>query len=211
MIVYKIINLINSKLYFGITKCSLKKRWKEHKSKSKYAQNHLYLAIRKYGLENFNIEVVKECDSEHEMYELEIKLIQKHKTNNRLFGYNNSTGGEKSSLGQKLSDQAKKSISEFQKNRKRTNHTEDAKIKMRESAKGRKMWNAIYASVLSRIGKPSKNRVKISCEINGVTFLFNSIKEASLETSISITSINNCLKGRSKTSGGYKWEYQQKN
>lgn len=39
---------------------------------------------------------------------------------------------------------------------------------------------------------------------------FKSITDASKKTKISITSIANCLKGLSKTSGGYIWKYKEK-
>ena len=39
---------------------------------------------------------------------------------------------------------------------------------------------------------------------------FKSITDASEKTNISITSIVNCLKGLSKTSGGYIWKYKEK-
>ena len=39
---------------------------------------------------------------------------------------------------------------------------------------------------------------------------FKSITDASKKTNISITSIANCLKGLSKTSGGYIWKYKNK-
>lgn len=38
---------------------------------------------------------------------------------------------------------------------------------------------------------------------------FKSITEASEKTKISITAIANCLKGLSKTSGGYIWKYKK--
>lgn len=36
---------------------------------------------------------------------------------------------------------------------------------------------------------------------------YNSCWEASEKTGNSFTAINNCLRGRSKSCGGYKWEY----
>lgn len=136
MIVYKIINKINGKLYFGITKCSVQKRWNEHKSKAKNGKTHLALAIRKYGIENFIIEKILECVSEQEMYETEINLISKYKTNNPSFGYNNSTGGEFSSKGKKLSIEARKKISEFQKLRIRKPMSDETKNKIGLANKG---------------------------------------------------------------------------
>ena len=59
MIVYKITNTINDKVYIGITKCTLSKRWAEHKCKSKSLCSHLYLSIKKYGTSFFKIESIE--------------------------------------------------------------------------------------------------------------------------------------------------------
>lgn len=115
--VYRITNLINNKIYIGITTCSIKKRWNEHKHS--YLKNkkstHLYSALKKYGHENFKIESIKKCYSYNQLYRSEIFFIKKFNSNNRLIGYNNSTGGEYSSKGMKHSEATKKKLSEIQK------------------------------------------------------------------------------------------------
>ncbi len=205
MIVYKIINEINNKLYFGITKCSLKKRWNEHKSKSKSGKTHLAKSMLKYGIENFKIEVIKHCISLDEMYCLEIELIKKHKTNNPIFGYNNSIGGEVSSKGKKLSSETKNKISNYQKTRIRKPHSQETKkaIGIANSNKTRseelkKRWSN------SRKGCEAQNKKKV---ILNNELIFNSLTEASLKTGVSITSIANNLKGLSKLTKKGKWEY----
>ena len=205
MIVYRITNLINGKLYFGITKCKLRKRWNEHRYNSKHKNSHIYLAMRKYGIENFIIEIVKNCDSEYEMYELEKRLIAKYKSNNRLYGYNNSTGGEISSKGKKLSKEVRKKISEYQKNRKRKPHTKEAKKNMSKAAKGRDMSKVIEASIKKTKGKPAHNRKKVVLNKNE---FFDSITEASIKKGISVGSIHNNINGLSKKTKLGKWEYQ---
>jgi hypothetical protein len=60
-------------------------------------------------------------------------------------------------------------------------------------------------------GRVSNNTKAVIMYGAGVTEKpFLSIKEASLQLGISRTSILNCLKGRSKTSGGFIWKYQVK-
>lgn len=50
---------------------------------------------------------------------------------------------------------------------------------------------------------------KIKAIKNNQTLYFNSIKEASKKLNILKTSISNCLNGRSKTSCGYEWKYDE--
>jgi group I intron endonuclease len=208
MIVYRIKNKQNGKLYFGITKCRLKKRWNEHKCKSKTGKSHLHNAMRKYGIDSFDIETVKVCDSEDEMYSLEVSLIKNHKTNNPKYGYNNSIGGEKSSLGKRLSEEVKAKISKSQKGKKRRPHSIEARKKMSESAKGRDMSKAVNRSAQLRRGQAAKNRRPVVlCDGRK----FESISEAAAFFGISIGCISNNLNGISKKTKVGRWEYVKTN
>ncbi|MBR5914145.1 MAG: GIY-YIG nuclease family protein [Selenomonadaceae bacterium] len=88
MIIYKITNLINGKIYVGQTKFSVEKRFKEHAK----ADSLIGRAIRKYGKENFKIEVIETCKTFIELNEREIFWIAKLncKVPN---GYNIADGG----------------------------------------------------------------------------------------------------------------------
>lgn len=210
MIVYKITNTINNKVYIGITKCSLSKRWKEHKSASKKSNLHLYVSIRKYGLSNFKIEQIYSAKDENDMYNQEIKLIAFYKANNPKFGYNNSIGGEKSSLGKKLTDIQKKAISGFQKNRKRKPHSDETKKKMSESAKGRDMSKFILKSVEKRKGLAASNRVKINQYTLSGEFIcaHNSLTEAANSVNGTPSAFGAIKRGRLKTYKNYIWKYE---
>lgn len=61
MFIYRIDNLITKDFYIGKTERTLTKRFKAHFSSSKnpQTQTHLYRAIRKYGIENFEISLVE--------------------------------------------------------------------------------------------------------------------------------------------------------
>lgn len=81
MTVYKISNNFNNKVYIGATKRSLRDRWKEHCScgeKGKDSTHELYRDMYVYGLDNFKIEVLKECVSFEELYDTETHYIQKY-------------------------------------------------------------------------------------------------------------------------------------
>ena len=210
MICYKITNLKNGKVYIGITKCSLQKRWREHKSKSKSSNSHLSKSIRKHGISFFKIEILKEFNNENEMYSFEIESIKLYKSNNRLFGYNNSIGGELSSIGKKLSNETKEKISNFQKKRIREKHSIEAKLKMSIAAKGRDMSKAVLASVIKTKGKQAKNRICVyQYDLNN-NFIkkFNSFTEASKSVNGVVAAFSALKRKRLKTYKGFIWKFE---
>lgn len=79
--IYKITNKLNNKAYIGQSIC-IEKRWENHKclngAKTPSQRNYnypLYRAIRKYGIDNFNFEVIEEC-SKNELSEKELHYIR---------------------------------------------------------------------------------------------------------------------------------------
>ena len=96
MIIYKITNQINNKVYIGLTTCSLEYRWSRHITESKNVNNtkHLYKAMRKYGIENFTIEEIDNTDDFKELGKLERNYSRKYDCTNPQIGYNLTDGGE---------------------------------------------------------------------------------------------------------------------
>jgi hypothetical protein len=91
---YKITNLVNGKLYFGITTIGVSERWKRHLLDAKTRPtNAIRQALRKYGPESFSIERVGGADNWDALCELERTLIAEA---NSLVphGYNMTSGGE---------------------------------------------------------------------------------------------------------------------
>jgi group I intron endonuclease len=63
MLIYKITNRVNGKVYIGKTNTTIAKRWRKHLNEAKWHDlRHLYAAINKYGKENFSVETVEMCD-----------------------------------------------------------------------------------------------------------------------------------------------------
>lgn len=90
--IYQIINDINDKIYVGKTEFSLEKRFKEHCADAFRERNEkrpLYLAMQKYGIEHFHIELIEETNNpeEREIYWIEQKRSFKN-------GYNATLGGD---------------------------------------------------------------------------------------------------------------------
>lgn len=92
--VYKITNKINQKCYIGITH-NLQERWTNHTSDYtiKTIKRPLYAAMKKYGKENFFIEILFEYITEQEAKEKEIKCIFEMQSLWNKNGYNISEGG----------------------------------------------------------------------------------------------------------------------
>ena len=96
--IYCITNLINGKQYIGKTTYSVTKRFQEHcrdSKKERCNKRPLYDAMNKYGIENFIVEELCECDNE-ELSSYEIQYIEKYNTYSK--GYNATKGGDGSIL-----------------------------------------------------------------------------------------------------------------
>lgn len=92
--IYKITNKANGKVYVGKTTDTVQVRWKEHLKdfkRKRCANRPLYRAIRKYGIDAFNVETIEEADldvlSERETYWIEY-------FNTYSDGYNATSGGD---------------------------------------------------------------------------------------------------------------------
>ena len=112
--IYKITNKENGLIYIGCTINSLKKRFNEHLYrcfKTDY-KSKLYNSMKKYGQENFTIELIEECDL-NVIYETEKKYIKQYDSYNN--GLNSTIGGE-GCLGYTHSPEKKVKISESLKN-----------------------------------------------------------------------------------------------
>lgn len=88
-IIYKITNKVNGKSYIGQTRYTLEFRWRQHLHKKD--NTYFHNAIRKYGAENFSLEVLEECPY-FNLNEREIFYIAKYDSFNS--GYNLTIGGD---------------------------------------------------------------------------------------------------------------------
>lgn len=99
--IYQYTNLVNNKVYVGQTN-NFQRRVNEHKScsfnpKSVNYDDIIHKAIRKYGLENFNIEileVINNTDSYDFVNEREAFWIKEKKSLITQWGYNVLNGGK---------------------------------------------------------------------------------------------------------------------
>ena len=247
--VYMVKNLVNGKLYFGITVNDFQRRYDGNIAKNTHNE-HLKHSIEKYGIENFEID--EEFDiayTEDDLWNLEDMYICLYNTLDEHYGYNKRRSGSKYKGHGKLSDESKermskpkseetkRKMSEARKGKPGKPLSEEHKRKLSEAKKGkpspikgkpkseetkRKMSEARKGKPhseetkqkMSKAKKDKKNpfygkhhmeetRQKMSKAIICLqtSEVFASAKQASKWCGVGRTSINNCVCGRSKTSG----------
>lgn len=93
-LIYIIKNKINDKVYIGQTTSNLKTRFSQHCKKSTINNRHykIYNAIKKYGRDNFYIELLENNIPLVELNEKEIEYIEKYDSFKN--GYNSTKGGD---------------------------------------------------------------------------------------------------------------------
>ena len=160
----------NSKKYIGITG-EKDASWRWGDGGSGYKQNtHFWSAIQKYGWNNIEHIIVAENLSKEDACQLEIDLIAEHKSNDRRFGYNHSTGGEKSALGFHHSEEAKRKIGDASKNREHGPMSDKTKEKLRQINLGKKASPELKKKLSDiQMGHPvtEETRRKISASNKG--------------------------------------------
>lgn len=200
----------NGKVYVGVTSSTINDRWRDGKG---YKDQVFYRAILKYGWDNIKHEVLCEGLSKEEAHKKEIEIIAFYKSNDKLFGYNCTIGGEgthgfkyteeqrkaigERQRGKKLSEKQKRKIGESNKGK----HTisQETRIKMISTRKknGWTVWNT---------GKCVPTKTVVQYDLNG-----NKIKEfvsahsAYLETGA--RHVIECCKGKRKSDKGFVWKF----
>jgi len=93
-LLYRLVNKVNGNAYIGITSRSLHGRWLEHKSDAMCGKSDqpIHRAIRKYGPENFAMELLEAAESWEALCQREIDEIALHRRERTI--YNATCGGE---------------------------------------------------------------------------------------------------------------------
>lgn len=126
-LVYKITNKLNNKSYIGWTGKDLNLRWEEHTYDAlrKKDNRKFYNAIRKYGIDVWNVKILKENLNIEEAKNQEIRYIELFDSYHN--GYNSTKGGdgnngiimsEKSNQARSLALKGKKKNYDRMKNKK---------------------------------------------------------------------------------------------
>lgn len=132
--IYRITNTVNGDCYVGMTTKDIHVRFERHLYNSTTKQTHLYRAIRKYGRDNFVVELLEEVSlpSEHphkvlgEREEYWVAQLAPH--------YNMTNGGEgvRGRIGWQHSEETRQKIGNSHRGMKRS---EESRRRMSEAQK----------------------------------------------------------------------------
>lgn len=205
--VYKIINIVNNKVYIGSTadKLGFKHRWKCHLvalRANKHCNTYLQRAFNKYSEESFKFEILEICSKE-DCIKLEQHYLDLFKSYEIDVGYNLcKTAGN--TLGRKHSEETKIKIA---KNRtygepanKNKSMTQEARNNMSHAQKN-SLKNKQHLATLNK----SKRKPVIGTNIDtGETIFLEHTKASTIFLSSGIVA---CCKGRWPHYKGYRWRY----
>jgi group I intron endonuclease len=225
----------NGKRYIGITCQKVKQRWNGGSGYVKCTA--FYNAILKYGWNNIRHEVFITGLSEKSAKRVEAILIKRHKTQDRRYGYNMTTGGEGSTgrkvsketrkklsaIGKQLSEESRARLSAIQTGKRLSEetrakisavragsrHTDETKIKMSIAHQGFKHTEEAKAK-MSKAADRYKKVVYQYTTDGELVNVWNSLSDAmnGLREGKPSTGINNCVAGRSKLAYGFYWTYE---
>lgn len=205
--IYKIVNIVNSKIYIGKTYSSIQERWKEHcKDYTRKNQENrpLYRAMNKYGIEKFYIEIVEEVDTlvnnleERERYWIEY-------FNSFKKGYNATLGGDgRPYLDYDLIVDTYKELQ----NQKEV--AQKLKISIESVRRALRNRNENIISSSEIITNQFGTKVN-QYDLNGIYIkTFPSLSAAAREVNTKgISHISDVCKGKRKTAYGYKWKFAE--
>lgn len=221
MIIYKITNTINGRVYIGQTVTSLARRWSQHTTSKK--NSPMYNAFRKYGAENFTIEVVCSALSPEHLNELEQHFIKAYDSMVPK-GYNLTSGGDsaftRSQHTRDLQSQAMKGHEVSQETRdkisatlmgrpgvrKGATHTEEAKAKISAAQTGRKLSKETRDKMkAAKLGTKTYNSRAVMCIETGTVYVSSSA--AAKELNLGQSSINAVCLGKRKSTGGKTFRF----
>ena len=219
--IYKLINLINHKIYIGQAK-NLAKRLVHHKYDYKPTML-INRAIRKYGWDNFLIEIIEKINVKG-LDKKEKFWINFYKSCNINIGYNLLSEG-KTWRNFKHSKKTKKKMSEVKKNYYKNHcnpmfgkhHKKETKRKISETRirKGIKLSPEIIKQIaLKRKGKPllltRKSILQINLHTGKIIKEWKGVRKTNrfFKSSSSGSNISNVLRGQTKSAYGFFWKYK---
>ena len=153
--VYKITNAVTGDFYIGSSK-DVKRRWAEHKCTSRWNKcpnNPMYIDMRKYGVDKFEMQIIAEVEEE-KLKETEQQFIEKL----------NPTYNSCNAKGRNI-ERRKKYCKEYEKSDKRKKAKKEYNKKYYKTDK--------YKETHKKANKQYSNQL---CSYNGQTITLNALR-----------------------------------
>ena len=215
-IVYKHTNKINGKSYIGITGINPVKRWRN--GFGYYCQPKFFNAIKKYGWDNFSHEILMFDLSKEQACQAEKKLIEHF--NSIENGYNVSPGGNSMVCAERIAvdkydPYTGNLICTYPSIALAAEDVNTSDSHITEACQGKHSVIAGFGWVYHGEEYKKPNTVvrrklsvqKIDINTGEILRTYKSVKEASLDCSISPSMICLCCNGVCKTGKGFIWRY----
>lgn len=189
--VYKHTNKTNGKVYIGITGQRVQDRWCRG---STYKSLYFGRAIKKYGWDGFEHEILADNLSKEEACAMEIMLIEQYSSRNPQKGYNVAAGGGGGGMiGKHHTPEA---IEKIRKASATRIFTEEHKRHISEAKQGAKHHNAKRVYQYSKDGEFIKS--------------WDYMSLASKELNINKANIGEVCNGHRPSAGGFVWSYEMR-
>lgn len=224
--IYKITCVPTGKVYIGQS-CDIYNRWNAHKlklNKNIHVNSYLQNAWNKYGENNFDFIILKECKENIDKYEKE--YIKTYNSCNRVYGFNIEDGGcetksKSAETIEKIRNARSKPVCQYDLN-KNLLHIYSSTVEAAKAvgAYPSNIWYACAKSNRTANGylwryqgdsteganKIGKGKRVFQFDKNKKLIgTFEKIVDAAKETGVQKTAISACIRGKSKSAGGYFW------
>ena len=188
--VYKHTIKENGKCYIGITSQPPTYRWGSDGRKYKNCP-FFFKAIKKYGWDNINHEVLYENLTKEEAENIEVELIAKFKSNQDRFGYNILAGGKLGTVGVSVKEETRIKISNAAKLQKHLPMPQTTKNGI-EAARWKTKKKIVQLDENMKLVKAWEGGIDI--ERSGIALSTNVIR---------------ACKGKVKFVSGFRWAYYE--
>jgi group I intron endonuclease len=219
--IYKFTNRVNGKVYIGQSR-NIYLRYKEHR---KDQNSGMSIAIKKYGIESFNFEVIERVDDLTNLNEREQYWLDYYQAFRRSRGYNRAKLVTNFKLGRKHSAEANLALGIRMKaywaNNPNPNlgrkYSEETRKKISEAKLRNPLTKEQYDAIsIIRVKKMTKRVAQIDLKTSQLIQVWESVTAIQQQLGIPAASIRYACRGFQnnkngrypKTShAGYRWEY----